>query len=304
MINKENFSFYLRYLSRITDTKPILFKEIPKEFRQFFSISGLSESLNISIRQLPPVNWSKVEKYIDDNTFSDFNSLAKGIKDNFQSPMDKLYAVYYYTTHHIQYDWERFLMENRDSLSIDQIFETNKGVCAEYSDFFIALSKKVGITSKIMTILKFGNTSKGYGYEPLNPPKEPRRDHACVFIEIDGESFLSEPTWGAGPCDDNGVFKFSYTKCYFLIPYYFGCLSHYPDYGKFTSYRYPFPFEQFTSLNKTSFSREVSLESNPYLVIDVDNGKYDMQFSFIQPNFCFIYLPRTRSSKPQLYLSS
>lgn len=283
MINQENFTYYLRYLSRLTDSKPILYKEIPREFLEFFSVGGLSESLNINIRNPPPVNWTKVEKYIEDNTFNDFNSLAQGIKDNFQTPMDKLYAVYYYATHHIQYDWARFLMKERDSMSIDEIFTTNKGVCAEYSDFFVALSKKVGITSKIMTILKFGNTSKGHGYEPTNPPTEPKRDHACVFVEIDGESFLSEPTWGAGPVDDNGVFSFSYVKSYFLIPYYLGCISHYPDYDKFTSYRYSFPFEKFTALNKISFSKEVRLESNPFLVIDVKDGKYEMQFSFLMP---------------------
>lgn len=75
MINNENSSFYLRYLSNMTDLKPISFKQIPKELHDYYSIPALSQSLNISIKY-PNINWSKVENYFTNNTFNSYDDLV------------------------------------------------------------------------------------------------------------------------------------------------------------------------------------------------------------------------------------
>ncbi|KAK8865114.1 hypothetical protein M9Y10_010647 [Tritrichomonas musculus] len=283
MINSNNFHYYLRYLVKITDKKPIPYDEIPKAFRNFFTVPALSQSLNILIRLPTPINWSEVENYLNSNKFENFDSLINGIKNNFHTDIDKLYACYYYTTHNIQF--ENFLDKESKPLSIDSVFQTNKGKCGDYSRFLIQLAKKVGIRSKCIQIEYFNNFAKGRKWDPLNPPKEPRRGHGCVYINIEGEEFLSEPTWGAGTVDDEGKFTFSFKKSYFLIPFYSGLLTHFPVNNYFTQLQhFPFSYENFINLNQSNIYRELSLESNPFQFNRVKNGFYEMQFSFIQAN--------------------
>lgn len=284
MITNKNFQHYLRWLVKISDTNPIRYEEIPKEFQDFFSIPGLSQALNISIKNPPSSNWSKVESYIDSNTFTDFENLAKGIRENFQTDIDKLYASYYFVTHHVQYDYPRSLIKtNRPTLSIDNIFTKRLGVCADYAKFMRELAKKVGITAKCMRILPFINASKAAGWNAFYPQENPDFDHEAVYIDIGGEKFISEPTWGAGNSDDNHQFSFSYVKSNFLIPYYTGVLSHYPQNILDNSLNYPFTWKQFISLNQPNISKELSLESNPFQKINVEDGFYELQFSFVQP---------------------
>lgn len=286
MISKENFHFYLRYLVKLCDKKPIRYDEIPKEFQDFFTLPSLSQALNISIRPPPPVNYSKVEKYLDETTFNDFDSLVDGIKNTFDSSMDKLYAIYYYITHTMMYDYERFEQEDRDYLADDVIFRIKKGVCADYSQFFIHLAKKAGITNKIIIIKYFTNIAKASGYDSFNPPKTPDENkkllHASVVIEINGEKFLSEPTWAAGSKED-GAFKFIYKKSYFLLPYYKALIDHFPYEGKNgKTINCPYTWAQYISINTPNFDKELSLESNPYKRVTVTNGFFEMQFSYIQ----------------------
>lgn len=93
---------------------------------------------------------------------------------------------------------------------------------------------------------------------------------------------MSEPTWGAGSSDDDGTFTFSYEKANFLGPFKSGILSHFPNKKYVSKLTFPFHWKKYISLNSPYFEKELSMESNPFQIITVKNGYYEMQFSFIQ----------------------
>lgn len=91
---RKHQSLFLRWLVKISDEKPLSYKEIPKEFIEIFTLQGVLQALNLSITNLPAIEWSKVENYIDNNSFSNYKNLAEGIHDNFNSDFERLYAIW------------------------------------------------------------------------------------------------------------------------------------------------------------------------------------------------------------------
>lgn len=285
MINDENFTFYLRYLVKITETRPILYSEIPKAFEDFFSIPALSQALNVMVQNPPPVNYSKVENYLDSHKFSSFDMLCKGIKDTFDTDMDKLYAAYYYSTHNIEYDYTIYEGHNLFDPTTNNVFKTNKGICGDYTRFFIKIAKKTGVDTDKIRLEFFINVCKGSNWKSYNPPTDKKTIetnlHACVYLEIDDCKYMSEPTWGAGRTKKK-VFSYEYRKTYFLVPYYTGLLQHFPYESQYFKQTYLFTLEKFSTLNRVSLEREVSLESNPFQIIKTKKGMLELQFSFVQ----------------------
>lgn len=266
----------------MTDLKPISFKQIPKELLDYYSIPALSQSLNISIKY-PNINWYKVENYFTNNTFNSYDDLVQKITNEFSTTLDKLYAAYYFTTHHIKYDKERSYLKVKNEIAVETLFKIKKGVCCDYSKFFIQLAKQIGITSKMMKLHDLSNCPKQKSFNSYHPPSSPKFTHSNVFIEYKGQEYVCDPTWGAGYTDDNDKFIFHYDKSYFLIPFSKALLIYYPEDFSISSIPYSFTYEQFTSLNKPELERELSFESNPSQVIHVKNGQYEFHFSHIQP---------------------
>lgn len=89
-------------------------------------------------------------------------------------------------------------------------------ISQENFQFYLRYLVKVGIQSKNIQIEYFNNFAKGRKWNPEYPPKEPKRAHGCAYLNIEGEEFLSEPTWGSGTINEEGKFTFSYKKSYFL----------------------------------------------------------------------------------------
>lgn len=87
--------------------------------------------------------------------------------------------------------------------------------------------------------------------------------------------YISEPTWGAGRTKES-VFIYDYKRPLFLIPFNIGLLQHYPYEIPYKINR-PFSWEQFTKLNRVNINREVSLESNPFQLVKLKNGFYEIQ---------------------------
>lgn len=197
-MNEQNFHYYLRWLVKIADDRPLRYEEIPQKFIDFFSLPGLSQAINICIDNKPEVDYDKVENLLIGKTFPGFNEVAAAIQNNFESDYEKLYACFYYVANTISYDIPRSLLEERDPLTIQTIFDTKLGVCAEYSKYFRELAKLCGIPSKKILILQFINASKGAGWDSYNPPNEPIYKHEANFIKIQNQFYISEPTWASG----------------------------------------------------------------------------------------------------------
>ena len=135
---------------------------------------------------------------------------------------------------------------------MEKFLELKKGVCADYTDFMIQVAKKSGVTSKHMKINSFSKAAKAAGWDDFNSPQKPNYNHGCVYVEIEGEKFLSEPTWGAGGSLNTGEFTFDLKHASFLIPYYRGILTHFPKDDTTFSYK------QFIKLSQPNFNYEVA----------------------------------------------
>lgn len=183
---------------------------------------------------------------------------------------------------------------NKKELSIDEIFNNKKGICADYSKLQRELTKRSGVKAKNIPVLCFKNASKGSSWNAFHPINEPDFDHETNIIKINNEYFISEPTWGSGSCDSSNEFHFNYSKSCFLIPYYKSLVTHFPQSIADESLNISFSYDMFKILNKPNYTKELSFESNPFQVIKVDSdGIYDFQFSLIQPVdslFAHLYL--------------
>lgn len=268
MINQDNFTFYLRYLSKTTDKKAISYKEIPKYYQDFFPLPSLSQSLNILI-PLSQINFSAVEEYIDSNTFDDFESLSQGINSKFQKDPDKLYASYYFIVYNIKFDQERSSSTEVNSISLDDIVKSRKGIEIDYLNLFLELAKKLSTSSKNIHIAKFHDASTNW--DAFKPPKRPTFNHQSVFVDIDDFPFISNPFLGY---KNKKSFKF-----YFLIPFYTYITTYYPEDNSLLPL---FTWEKFISLAKSNLEYETSFETNPFSVIEAKNGFYEFEFSLIK----------------------
>ncbi|KAK8838242.1 hypothetical protein M9Y10_035662 [Tritrichomonas musculus] len=277
MINEENCGFYLQYLVKITEEKGISYDEIPEEYIKYFTIPGLEQALNISF-PVPPLNWSEVEKYIDSNTFMDFNSLYQGISTKFENLTDKLYASYYFITHNIAYNKNRNQYSDRNSVSFDEIIADKKGIEKDYYSLFFELAKRFGISSKSIYVTKF-HDSMTYSNRK-NPPNQPNFEYQTFFIEVDSVPFIINPFEGA-ETDKYEKKREIFGKFYFLIPYSRFLTSYFPE-KMFQNYN--FTWEQFKLLNHTVTSKEVSFESSPFEFLNAKDGTVTFYFSCLPPS--------------------
>ena len=281
MINEENSSFYLRYLVKISDRNPIPIDEIPKVFRNYFSIAGLCRSINISVPP-PRVNWSEVENYINGTFFKNFDSFIQGINDNFSTDMDKYYAIYFYLTHHLKCD------NKKESSSIDDVFKTDKARYSEFNTFFIESIKKVGFNSDTHQISQYDFATR-YHWNLLQPPKEPRYNNTCVYITIDNQQYITMPYNGTGYLNNDNEFVFEYHKNLFLVPLYLSLSLYFPNDNFLNALKFPFNFEEYSKLNKADFDEELAFETSPFQVIAVKEGIYEFQFSFNNSSTAFSF---------------
>lgn len=87
------------------------------------------------------------------------------------------------------YDYQRKMSTNKKELSIDEIFNNKKGICADYSKLQRELTKRSGVKTKSIPVLGFINASKGSSWNAFHPINEPDFDHEANIIKINNEYF-------------------------------------------------------------------------------------------------------------------
>lgn len=169
-------------------------------------------------------------------SFDTVELLAAQIDSSFDNDLDKVYAVYWWITHHIEYSYRalpkydlisrKAIREDRDNYKTIKSKEianftisNNYAVCEGYSVLFESLCDELGIECRKVT-----------GFGKVSPEDIGKRiddtNHAWNIVTIDGESFLVDSTWGAG--HTNGKWIPSPSDFYFKTPPSQFFLKHYP----------------------------------------------------------------------------
>lgn len=267
---------------------------IPKDFVDYFSIPGLVNSLNVQLSIPPKCNQAYIESEMRKKSFKNPNELAKYITSKFPKSLDRLYAIFYYEANNILYDEESYLSKSVKHKTLEEIFDTKLGVCADFSLFMHQMAEKCQI--KDFEILEFFNLAKGYAFstDPFNfYPNEPQPNHAAILVKYKNSIFLSEPTWAGGSLLSK------YNPMYFLNPIEKLLSSHFPE----TNFKLPFSFsyEQFKRLLPYRMNdKDVKIESHLFWYYETHDGYMNFQFS-CSPNVEDIHCQLNMFKETKIY---
>ncbi|KAK8860569.1 hypothetical protein M9Y10_012234 [Tritrichomonas musculus] len=253
--------------------------DVPKKIIDEFGFACLANSLMFKEPEIPKHNEEEISEYFKTHTFNTLDSLINYIK-SLDDDIDKLFAIFSYAALNIQYDTEAYFSDNIKGTTLEEVFQTKKAVCSGYSIFFEGLAQKVNLNTGRIIVKEYSNYAKGYGYDPLNPPKEAKSNHASVYVTIDGVPFICEPTWAAGHISDNKQFEWNYDPKLFLIPIYKSLCDHYPCEESRKLLPFKFSYEDFLhSCRVNPFKIGLKTESNPYDNFECKNGFVEQIYS-------------------------
>lgn len=202
-----------------------------------------------------------------DVEFSNIENLARAITEPCTSDLEKFRAIYMWIAHHVRYDCRKFHHPDRPSFrapsqaaleakmaayQAKQVAKTakyKKGVCQDYSELFTALCDAEGLTSQVIE----GNARdfhKPYRNAHNNP-------HAWNAIEIEGQWYLLDVTWGAGYTDPE-VRKFTQKvgPGFFMTPPDRFAQNHFPDDPKWQLLDQPFSKKSFSAQPMLNYGQD------------------------------------------------
>lgn len=126
--------YSLRMLVHKFEQDHLQLENIDSQFLNFFGIGILSNSLPIQFPKIPEFDKNIISEYMKSEHFSTFMDLVKHIS-RLKTDIEKLYAVYYYTCHNIQFDL------NSELKNIEEIFTTGLAQSEGYSRFFLRIGQ-------------------------------------------------------------------------------------------------------------------------------------------------------------------
>ncbi len=142
--------------------------------------------------------------------------LAKQLLEISHSDEQKAFAIFRWITTHISYDFEKLQRGMRRNLNAAEVLEERKAVCGGYAALFQALAQELGLRSFVIK-----GKAKAYGFNALS--------HAWNAIQLEGDWYLIDATWGSGYLDEKQRFVRRYNDYYFLPAAEELIFTHYPD---------------------------------------------------------------------------
>ncbi|WP_159085960.1 transglutaminase domain-containing protein [Flavobacterium faecale] len=144
--------------------------------------------------------------------------IATYINANFKTDEDKLRAVFYWTATNIDYDVKNMMIDNSEqppAYKIANTLKTHKGVCIHYAEVFSAITTDLNLKNYIIE----GFVKQGGKVSPLA--------HAWCAVQLDGNWYFVDPTFGAGGIL-NGKFSKRLNNAYYKVPPSKMALTHLP----------------------------------------------------------------------------
>ncbi|KAF9547157.1 hypothetical protein EC957_008837 [Mortierella hygrophila] len=137
----------------------------------------------------------------------------------------QLRAIFKWMANNIIYNVAGFLSNNLGDNSAEAVLRTKTGVCAGFANLFYELAAPANLG-----VIKVFGVARGFGIEAggesLGGP------HAWNAVMVNGEGFLIDSTWGAGPITESGKLdpdpEARFQPHYFLVRPEELIFSHWP----------------------------------------------------------------------------
>lgn len=263
----------------------------PKELVDYFGYACLSNSLMCSYPSIPKHNAKGITEYFQTHNISTLDSLVKYIK-GLKTDVDKLFAIFSWEALNIKYDVEALFSGEVKNSTLEAIFENKTAVDEGYSLFFCEMAKKVNIDQNKIGIQNYYTLSKGFWFDPLNPPSEISPDHASIYININNTPYVSEPAWAAGHLNSENQFEWNYRPDLFLTPIGKTLCDRYPCDESYSILPFKYTFEDFfKSCRVSPIGICLKTESNPLVNFESEDGYVSQIYSCVAPvNWIQIHL--------------
>lgn len=190
-------------------------------------------------------SWAQTDlSYVDipDASTQNVGMLADFIRENYGDTRSRLWGLYKWEAQHIKYNLstrdEQLRLTKEEDLA--QWTLTNRmGVCANFSQLFAAVARRLGIEVYIVT---------GYVVTMNNVRDDGHEWCACI---IDDKPYIFDPTWGGGYMLNNVQYVPNLNPQYFMVDPQKMIYSHMPEDPLFQFLNYPKSYDEIDNPGKT-----------------------------------------------------
>ena len=198
--------------------------------KKFQQRTGIEKKIDAHVLSTPEDETESVEK------------LSKYLTSPWEGDRSKAYAIFRWVSFNVAYDVDGFFgRTEKKSCDPGSVLKHKVSVCAGYANLFEGLGKAAGLQVHIIQ-----GYAKGYGFEPGQQFKD--TNHAWNAIQVNGEWFICEPTWGAGYLGNDLTFHRSPNVAMFLMDPEYAISSHYPVDEQWQLLDQPISKEEFEKL--------------------------------------------------------
>ena len=197
---------------------------------KFQQRTGIEKQIDAHVLATPEEQTESVEK------------LSVYLTSRWEGDRNKAYAIFRWLSFNVAYDVDGFFgRTEKKTCDSASVLRHRTSVCAGYANLFDALGKAAGL--QVHTINGY---AKGYGFEPGQQIKD--TNHAWNGVQVNGEWFICEPTWGAGYLGADLMFHRSPDVSMFLMDPEYAICSHYPSDEQWQLLEKPISKEEFEKL--------------------------------------------------------
>lgn len=235
---------------------------------KFQQRTGIEKQIDAHVLTTPEAKTESVE------------ALSEYLTSPWKGDRNKAYAIFRWLSFNVAYDVDGFFgRTGKKSCDAASVLRHKTSVCAGYANLFEALGKVAGL--QVYTIEGF---AKGYGFEPGQRIKD--TNHAWNGVQVNGEWFICEPTWGAGYLGADLIFHRSPDVAMFLLDPEYAICSHYPVDEQWQLLDKPISKEEFEKLVVPSgriHQMGVELLSHKESVYDIGDAD-NIEIMFYSPS--------------------
>ena len=235
---------------------------------KFQQRTGIEKQIDAHVLATPEEQTESVEK------------LSVYLTSRWEGDRNKAYAIFRWLSFNVAYDVDGFFgRTEKKTCDSASVLRHRTSVCAGYANLFDALGKAAGL--QVHTINGY---AKGYGFEPGQQIKD--TNHAWNGVQVNGEWFICEPTWGAGYLGADLMFHHSPDVSMFLMDPEYAICSHYPSDEQWQLLEKPISKEEFEKLVVPSgriHQMGVEILSHKESMYDIDDADH-IEMMFYSPS--------------------
>ena len=235
---------------------------------KFQQRTGIEKQIDAHVLATPEEQTESVEK------------LSVYLTSRWEGDRNKAYAIFRWLSFNVAYDVDGFFgRTERKTCDSASVLRHRTSVCAGYANLFDALGKAAGLQVHIIN-----GYAKGYGFEPGQQIKD--TNHAWNGVQVNGEWFICEPTWGAGYLGADLMFHRSPDVSMFLMDPEYAICSHYPSDEQWQLLEKPISKEEFEKLVVPSgriHKMGVEILSHKESMYDIDDADH-IEMMFYSPS--------------------